>query len=38
MAEGEGALGSEAGDKRNKNDFALWKVRRAAVAVGGRGA
>ncbi len=25
MAEGEGAIGSEAGDKKNKNDFALWK-------------
>eukprot|EP00615_Pteridomonas_danica_P006089 CAMPEP_0114338302 /NCGR_PEP_ID=MMETSP0101-20121206/6947_1 /TAXON_ID=38822 ORGANISM="Pteridomonas danica, Strain PT" /NCGR_SAMPLE_ID=MMETSP0101 /ASSEMBLY_ACC=CAM_ASM_000211 /LENGTH=702 /DNA_ID=CAMNT_0001470841 /DNA_START=387 /DNA_END=2495 /DNA_ORIENTATION=+ len=26
MAEGEGAIGSEATDKKNKNDFALWKA------------
>ena len=25
MAEGEGALGGEAAEKRHKNDFALWK-------------
>jgi len=26
MAEGEGSLGSEATDKKHKNDFALWKA------------
>lgn len=26
MAEGEGAIGSEVADKKNKNDFALWKA------------
>jgi hypothetical protein len=26
MAEGEGAIGTEATDKRHKNDFALWKA------------
>jgi cysteinyl-tRNA synthetase len=26
MAEGEGAIGTEASDKKNKNDFALWKA------------
>ena len=26
MAEGEGALGTEASEKRHPNDFALWKA------------
>jgi len=26
MAEGEGAIGTEAGDKKHPNDFALWKA------------
>ena len=26
MAEGEGALGADAGEKKHPNDFALWKA------------
>jgi cysteinyl-tRNA synthetase len=29
MAEGEGALGGDAGEKKHRNDFALWKASKA---------